>query len=151
MTKSLAGISTILLVLTIAHAQEKPAAPPADGTAATILANERALYDAVAKGDRTAFLSLAELPEGVWTSKSGFIPMEILKDHLDGFKLTKWDIVNPHVTPLGSDSAVVLYAWTGAGTFNGQPVPPTTLASTVWTKRNGQWRAFHHQETELVK
>ena len=76
--------------------------------------------------------------------------MKLLADGLGGFKLSKWDIVNPHVTWLADDSAIVLYAWKGPGTFGDQPVAPTTLASTAWTRRNGKWLAAHHQETELV-
>jgi hypothetical protein len=52
---------------------------------------------------------------------------------------------------LGDDSAIVNYAWTGAGTFGDQPLAPTTLASTVWVKRDGKWLAAHHQETDLNK
>ena len=46
---------------------------------------------------------------------------------------------------------MVIYTWSGTGTFHGQPLPATTLASTAWTRRDGKWRAAHHQETELVK
>ena len=99
---------------------------------------------------KTSFLSLV-LPEGVWTSKHGFTPMNLLADGLDGFQLTKWDIVNPRVTRLDEDSAIVVYVWSGAGTFHDQPLAGTTLASTVWTRRNGKWLAAHHQQTDLVK
>ena len=77
--------------------------------------------------------------------------MALLVNGLEGFELTKWDIVNPHVTWFDQDSAIVLYTWTGAGEFQNQPLAPTTLASTVWTKRNGKWVAVHHQETDLMK
>jgi len=51
--------------------------PPS--TQALLIANERALYSAVAKADRTSFQSLV-VPEGVWTTKPGFIPMRLLVD-----------------------------------------------------------------------
>ena len=70
---------------------------------------------------------------------------------LSQFKLTKWDVVNPTVTWVGVDSAIVVSVWTAAGTFLDRPLAPTTLAATVWTKRDGLWRAVHHQETDLVK
>jgi hypothetical protein len=35
-------------------------------------------------------------------------------------------------------------------TFHNQPLASTTLASTVWTKRNGKQVAVHHQETDLM-
>ena len=77
--------------------------------------------------------------------------MNLLADGLLGFDVTKWEIINPHVTPLTADSAVVTYVWSGTGTLHGQPLPATTLASTAWTRRDGKWRAAHHQQTELVK
>ena len=91
------------------------------------------------------------VPGGVWTTKQGFIPLEMLVGGLDGFQLTKWDIVNPHVTWIDDDSAIVIYTWTGAGTFNRQPLASTTLASTVWARRSGKWLAIHHQQTDLVR
>jgi len=139
----------VLFGLAFTNAQESR---PKQGAAVDemLIANERALYDAVAKGDKASFQSLV-LAEGVWTTKPGFVPMKLLIDGLESFTVTKWDIVNPHVTWLDQDSAIVLYAWTGAGAFQNQPLAPTTLASTVWTKRNGKWVAVHHQETDLMK
>ena len=150
MAKSVATLTAILLVVTLTYTQEKAGTKPTAATDATLIANERALYDAVAKHDKTAFLSMALPSEGIWTTKGGFVPMDLLANGLDGFKLTKWEIVNPRVTWLGNDSAVVLYAWMGAGTFYDQTLT-TTLASTVWTKRNGKWLAAHHQETDLTR
>jgi hypothetical protein len=147
MRKTIGTLAAVALVLAVAHAQEKPAATRDDKL---LIANERALLNAVAKGDRASYQSLV-LPEGVWTMKSGFVPMKLLAESLDGFKLTKWDIVNPHVVWLGDDSALVSYAWTGTGTFGDQLLAPMTLASTVWVKRGGRWLAVHHQETDLAQ
>jgi hypothetical protein len=150
MKKTIGVISAMQLGLAITEAQQKTVARPDDTTEKILIANERALHDAVTKADKASFLSLV-LPDGVWTTKPGFVPMKLLVDGLDNFKVTKWDIVNPHVTWIDESSAVVLYAWTGTGTFHNQPLASTTLASTVWTKRNGKWLAVHHQETDLSK
>jgi hypothetical protein len=133
-----------------ASGQEKPEAKPNDAFQDTVVANERALQAAVAKTDKQAFVSLV-LPEGTWTTKQGFIPMNLLADGLLGFDITKWEIINPHVTRLSEDSAVVRYVWSGTGTRHGEPLPGVMLASTVWIKREGKWRAVHHQRTELAK
>lgn len=150
MTRILGLFSAVLLTIAATQAQEKPATKPMDETAATLIANERSLLTAVAAGDKASFQSLT-LPDGAWAARIGFIPLGLLADHLDDFKLTRWEIVNPRVSQLDADSALVLYAWTGAGTFHNLPVSETTLASTVWTRRNGKWLAAHHQETELTK
>ncbi len=151
MNKS-AGILFAILVLALAatSAQEKTGAKPGDTSDDALVANERALQNAVAKADKAAFQSLV-LADGVWATSSGFIPMKLLADGLDDFQLTKWDMVNPHVTRFDENSAIVLYAWTGTGTVHNQPVASTILASTVWTRRGGKWLAVHHQRTDLVR
>lgn len=150
MRKIVGPLVAISLVVAVARAQDKPAVSAEAATANALIANERALYSAAANADKTAFMSLA-LADGVWATKQGWIPMDAFVEALSRLKLTKWDIVNPRVTWLSADSAIVVYAWTGMGTFHDQPLAPTTLASTVWTKRDGKWRAAHHQETELAK
>jgi hypothetical protein len=48
------------------------------------------------------------------------------------------------VTWIDDNAAVVLYSWTGVGTFGEQPLASTMLASTVWIRRGGKWRELHH-------
>ena len=150
MRKIIGVTSAILLALAVIEAQEKTAVKPTNATDKMLIANEHALLEAVAKADKGTFQSLV-LPEGVWTTKTGFIPLKLLVDGLGDFQVTKWDIVNPHVTWLDKDSAILLYSWMGTGTFQNQPLASITLASTVWTKRNGKWLAVHHQETDLIR
>jgi hypothetical protein len=147
MKRSIRVLTVILLGLAATNAQENPS-KPAGANDEVLIANERALQNAVAKADKAAFASLV-VPEGTWTTSQGFVPMNLLEDGLDAFQLRKWEIVNPHVTRLDNDSAVVLYAGTVTGTFGNQPLPPTMLSSTVWARRNGKWLAVHHQDTEL--
>ena len=141
--------AAILLALTAANAQEKDI-QRGETTEQILVANERALLNAVAEADRAAFLSLIA-PEGEWTTAQGFIPLNLLADGLEGVRLSKWEILNPQIRRLTDDSALVVYVWTATGTFNGKPLPPTMLASTAWTRRSGKWLAVHHQDTELTK
>jgi hypothetical protein len=150
MRKMVLIVAASLTIAAVAHGQEKPTGRPNDTFEQTLIANERALQAAVAKTDKSAFVALV-LPEGIWTTRQGFVPMNLLADGLLGFDVTKWEIINPHVTRLTEDSAVVIYVWSGTGTLHGRPLPVTTLASTAWTRRDGKWRAAHHQQTELVK
>jgi hypothetical protein len=150
MNRIIGVISAMLLALAVTEAQQKTAAPSNDTTEKMLVANERALYDAVAKADKVAFQSLV-LPEGVWTTPLGFTPLNLLADALDNFQLPKWGIENPHVIWSDDNSALLLYARTGGGTVGEQRFAPITLASTLWTKRNGKWVAVHHQETDLMK
>ena len=115
-----------------------------------IVAKEQALYEAVAKQDNASFQSLT-VPDGTWTTSSGFVEMRLLVSDLGVFRISKFAIVNPHVKQLDDGSALVIYVRTGEATFGEQPFAPTALASTVWVKRDGNWRAIHHQETDLIR
>ncbi len=150
MTRITLVLLTMLLALTVAEAQNQPAAiAKSEAAEKALIAQERAVHEAVTKADKASFLSLVLIPEAVWTTSGGFVPMNLLADALEQFKVSKWDIMSPRVTWLGDDSAVVRYAWTGTGTFHDRPLASTSLASTVWTKRNGKWLAVHHQQTDL--
>ena len=148
MKTSLAALAAILLTVGVARAQD--GAKPDEAATKLLIANERALLDAVGRADKSAFESLVLLSDGFWTMNNGFLLMRQLAGALDVFKLTKWDIANPRVTWLSEGSAIVNYTWTGTGTLFDQPVPPMQCAVTVWTRRNGKWLAVSHQQTEIV-
>jgi hypothetical protein len=137
-------LGTITLAASLLSAQDKPAA----ADSASLIQNERALYGAIAKGDKETFQALT-LPEGIWTTPSSFIPMGPLADGLGSFELSTWTIDNARVVWTDGNSALVLYVRSGGGSFDHRSFAPTTLASTLWTKRAGKWVAVHHQESDL--
>jgi hypothetical protein len=150
MRKIFGVISAIVLALAVTAAQDKSAPQPADAAEKILIANEHALLESVVKADKASFLSLT-LPEGIWTTRQGFVPMKLLVDGLHAFHVSTWDIVNPRVSWLDKDSALLSYAWTGTGTYGDQPLASTTVAITAWTRRDGKWLAAHHQETDVIK
>jgi hypothetical protein len=133
-----------------AYGQDKSAATTIGEIDTVIVAKEQALHEAVAKQDKASFQSLT-VPNGTWTTSSGFVEMRLLAGDLGMFRISKFALVNPHIKQLDDESALVVYIRTGEGTFGDQPLAPTALASTVWVKRDGSWRAVHHQETDLIK
>jgi len=149
MRKCIGVMSAMVVACAVTAAQEKPPLP-ADASDKLLIANEHALLEAVVKNDKVSFLALT-LPDGVWTTRQGFVPMNLLADGLHAFHVSKWEIVNPRVKWLDKDSAVLSYAWVGAATYGDQPMPSTAVAITVWTKRDGKWVAAHHQETEVAR
>lgn len=153
MGRRVATVGTFLLVVAIAvgEARQTTDASAKQLAEKTIVANEHALYDAVAKADKASFESLV-VPDGAWTTSAGFVPMGMLGDTLGAFHLTKWRLENlGRVVWLDDNSAMVLYASMIDGRFGDYTLPPTSLASTVWIRRDGKWRAIHHQETELKR
>ena len=150
MMKTLGILPAILLVLAATDRPQQTAAKPPDATQETLVANERALHAAVATADKATFSSLV-LPEGVWASNLGFVPMNLLVNGLEALQETNRDIVNPHVMRLDESSAIVDYSWIATGSSKDRSAQQVTLASTVWTRRNGKWLAAHHQETALTR
>lgn len=66
---------------------------------------ERSLYEAVAKGDKASFQSLV-VPEGFWTTASGFVAVRLLAGGLEQFKLPQWSVDNVRVTWTDGNSAL---------------------------------------------
>ena len=115
-----------------------------------LLANERKLNDAVAKGDKNLFVSLVS--PNAWSADSGgFMKVSDFVAAFDQIKVTSWSMSDEKVNWIDGNNAIVTYKWVGAGTFHGQPLPATTYASTVWTKKGDKWVVTFHQESEAAK
>ena len=117
----------------------------------TLIANERAVNEAVAKGDLAGFKQHVSADGWSMDGMTGrmavaeFIKMfpQMTKD----MKIESWDISDFKTVWVDANTAVLTYTWTGTGTYQGQPIPGQTWSSTVWTKRNGKWTAVFHQES----
>ncbi len=120
----------------------------------TIVANERAINDAVVKVNVAGFTQFVAADGWSVDGMSGRMPVA---DFIKGFdqmakdmKVTSWDITDSHVQWVDATTAVHSYKWTGQGTYQGQPMPSPVWASTVWTKKNGKWMAMFHQESVVM-
>lgn len=116
-----------------------------------LVANERAINEAVVKGDAAAFKQYVAA-DG-W-SMDGMTGRMAVADFLKEFdqmskdmKVTSWDITDAKTIWANPSTAIQTYKWTGSGTYQGQPIPSPTWCSTVWTKRDGKWMAVFHQES----
>lgn len=150
MRKGVVTLGAVLLALAVTQARQTGGTDVRQSAEKAIIANERALYDSVAKADKAAFQSLV-VREGIWTTSTGFVPVHLLADGLGSFHIRKWNLDNPRVFWLDDNSAFVLYTRTVDGRFGDEGLAPTALASTVWTRRDGGWRAMFHQESELTR
>jgi len=118
-------------------------------TAALLIRNERALYDAITTRDKAAYQALVA-PEGTWTTPAERVPMGTLADRLGAFELPKWGIEDPLVAETEGTYLHLLYTRTGGGRFGERPFAPLMLATTLWTKREGRWIAVQHEESVLA-
>jgi hypothetical protein len=118
-----------------------------------IIANERAINEAIAKGNLAGFKQYVAVDGWAIDPSMGRAP---ISDFVKGFdamvkdtKMSSWDITDNKVQWVDANTAVHTYKWTGHGTYKGQPIPSPTWASTVWTKKDGKWSAvFHHESLD---
>jgi hypothetical protein len=139
------GFAAVLLMLgctvaVVAQAGSKAAVEK------TLIANENKINEAVAKHDVKTFNDLVA-SDAMSADGMGFMKVAEFVKSIDDMKIASWHIMDSKVYWADDKTAVVTYTWMGSGTFKGEPVPPTTYASTVWTERNGKWIAVYHQES----
>jgi ketosteroid isomerase-like protein len=140
-----------VLVLAMLAAPAGAQAPTTAAIEKQLVANERAINEAVAKNDMKAFRAL--VAREAWSvDGTGVMPVAEFEKMLSAFKVTAWKIENPQVQWLSPDIALVTYKWTGTGTFQGQPLPSPSWASTLWAKQaDGKWLAKFHQESMAME
>ena len=144
-------VATLMAILTftsVATAQ----APAANHAAAEkqIIAAERAVNEAVAKGDMKTFH--ANLSSDATTIDSGGISKvnADMDKMILATKSQSWDLDRSQFYWVNDSTVIHMYRWTGKGTYEGQPVPSPTWASTVWSNKSGKWLAVFHQETNAM-
>ena len=116
-----------------------------------IVASEQKINDAFGKQDVAAMKAnvaddAAAIDTGGLTSVSEFFKQLPTMD----IKLTDVKLSDFKYHWVDANNVVLTYTWTGKGTVMGQPVPSPTVASTLYTKRNGKWLATFHQETPVL-
>jgi hypothetical protein len=112
-----------------------------------IIANEQKINEAVAKGDVSAFKALVTA-DGWSLDANGPMSVTDFEKNLKQVKIEAgWKISDTRVVWIASGTAVLLYKWTGSGTFMGQPLPSVAFVSTVWHRNGTKWVAAFHQES----
>lgn len=122
----------------------------APATDEALLANERAMLEALEKHDADAFQAM--VAPGAWSvdanglSKvSDFIPV------IPQMAMTNWKMNDPKVVHVDANTSIVTYTWTGTATMPGMPPQDKpTYISTTWTNKDGKWLVIFHQETEAA-
>ncbi len=117
----------------------------------TIIANERAVSEAFAKGNAAGFTAHVSSDGWAIDSMMGRAPVaDLVKDFAaitKEMKISSWDISDSKIQWADATTAIHSYKWTGKGTDHGKPVVSPVWASTVWTKQNGKWTAVFHPES----
>ena len=137
-----------VLITSVAASSQAPGAANHAAIEKQIIATERAINDAAAKGDMKAFhANLA--PDAVGVDGGGVMKVNApeFDKMMQAMKIQSWNIDGSQFYWVNDTTVVHMYRWTGKGTYQGQPVPSPTWASTVWTNKGGKWLAVFHQES----
>src|SRR5262249_31721254 len=143
-------ILSITVLIAVSALSQAPAANHA-AVEKQIVTMERAINDAVAKGDMKAF-SANIAPDAVSMDGSG-INKAVGPDFekmMKEIKIQSWNIDGSQFYWPNDNTVIHMYRWTGKGTYQGQPVPSPTWSSTVWANKGGKWVAVFHQETTAM-
>ena len=113
-----------------------------------IIANERAINDAVAKGDLKAFHSMIA-PDAVVVGPSG--PTKVNSPEFDKtlMKVQTWNIDGSQFYWIGEATVVHMFRWTGKAIPGAKPISPTG-AATTWTNKSGKWMPVSPTETTAM-
>lgn len=63
--------------------------------------------------------------------------------------LKSFSFADPTLKKLGDDAAVIGYVATQDATCDGKPLPPKVYATSIYVRKDGNWRSMHYQETPL--
>jgi len=122
----------------------------APATDEALIANERAMLDALEKKDADAFKAMI-VPDAWSADANGFSKVSDFVPMIPQMTMTDSKMNDPKVVHIDANTAIVTYTWTGTATMPGMPTQDKpTYISTVWTKRGGKWLAIYHQETEAA-
>jgi hypothetical protein len=115
---------------------------------APIVAQERAVLDAVVKNDTAAF-NRALGSDFVYVDVRGPVRWELAKTTamLMDCKTTSLSIDNPQTTRVGKDLVVLTYMSAGDQMCGGQKAPSPVYSMSVWQMRGGRWVVVAHSET----
>ena len=137
------AVTALLLVLSSAGSAAAQDATPF----APVVAQERAVLDAVVKNDTAAFnRSLGG--DFVYVDVRGPVRWELAKTTamLMDCKTTSLSMDNPQTTRVGKDLVVLTYTSAGDQTCGGQKAPSPVYSMSVWQMRGGHWVGVAHSE-----
>jgi hypothetical protein len=121
---------------------------PAGVTQSDIEAKEHQVWDAIKAKNWDAFGGLMA-EEFVYVGGDGVMNKAQTVEALKKYDMTEYTFSNVRFVKVDEDLAVIAYTSTEKSTYDGKPTPGKPLHnSSAWVRRNGQWLAAFHQETE---
>jgi ketosteroid isomerase-like protein len=129
-------------------ATNMPGPKPAASIEAQLIALETSTWEAVKRHDVKAFADVC-LPDciEIWGDGTVFTIKEVL-DQVPDTVLSEYKLEDFKISFPAENTALVRYRVWARAAYKGEATPPRwMLASAVWVKKNGSWKAALYQET----
>ncbi|PYT00842.1 MAG: hypothetical protein DMF63_05930 [Acidobacteria bacterium] len=130
-----------------ANTNANVAAKPAGPTAESLMALENKAWEAYKNKDGKYFEGFLgdNMISGV--GKEAETRAQVVKMITENKEEVKnFTLSDPHVTPVGADTAVLTYKATVEGTDNGKPLTSPLVVATIFTRSGSDWKAIYHNE-----
>jgi hypothetical protein len=115
---------------------------------AEVIAKEKAAWDAVRQKDFAGFRQIMA-GDGIYVSHHGVLDPAGTVNEIKELDLTNVSFFDWKVLPIDKDAVLVTYTAHINGRIKGQPLVSSSVrGSTAWVKRDGQWLAIYHQDSE---
>jgi uncharacterized protein (TIGR02246 family) len=116
-----------------------------------LLAQEEKLIRAVNAKDKAAIAKLLSDEAMSITESRGRQTTDQVVADLEKLSFPDHKISEPKAISVTPDVAILTYKFSSTGGATGQPRTTTTAyATSVWKKRDGQWRSVFYQETPVA-
>ncbi len=145
-----------LTFATIAAAQCGPAKPKGTSGAGTlddmIIAQEKAIIEAIKKGDAAAFKSMVD-QNGTAIDSNGIKKISDVTPMLfdASLKFSEYTLEDPKVMMVDKNTAMINYKSSATATMNGKSQTGSSYETTIFVRRAGKWIGVFHQSTEIQK
>jgi hypothetical protein len=117
-------------------------------TEADASAREKEVWTTIEKKDTAAFAANL-LDDFIYVSGTGVSDKAAtVKGISDSGTMSNLAFSDWKLVPIDKDAAVLVYKLKGNGAMNGQTVPFTSYASTLYVNRGGKWQALYHQDCD---
>jgi len=131
---------------TNANVAAKPAAPTAD----SLMALETKAWEAYKAKDGKYFEGFLGDNMVSGNAEPNMPKADVVKMISENKEDVKsFSLSEPHVTPVGADTAVLTYKATVDGTDNGKPIASPVTVATVFVRSGSDWKAIYHNEVHI--
>jgi ketosteroid isomerase-like protein len=156
MNKHLLSLIVVLVVLASGLffiTKGTPTEPNQQAIAASIIAREKASFEAWQRKDKAFFADYLADDATFFSFQSPYLETEPkvnflpkFEQYADMMKFNDYQMYNPRVQVYG-DTAVLTYNSSISASFAGQPINYTAKMTSVYIKQGNTWRVVHGHET----